>query len=266
MLIGLCSSAVADPARISASGIDYIEDNVQSFLAPESPQAEFETRLQQSRLCGKPIAAVNCFLPGELKCVGPAVDEARVLRYASSACLRAKLAGIGIIVFGSGGARTLPEGASTASAHAQFAALLRRLGPIAQAQGVVLAVEPLNRGECNFINTIQEGSALVHDVGHAHIRLLVDIYHMLKNDETPEDMRYGKGLVVHAHIAERDGRTAPGTKGEDLRGYLRALHAMGYEGRISLEGSWKDCYYELPHALQALRAQLADAGYTCKGS
>jgi sugar phosphate isomerase/epimerase len=262
MLIGLCSSAVADPARIAASGIDYVEENVQSFLTPEGPLSGFEARLSLAPSCGKPIAAANCFLPGEITCVGPAVDEARLLRYAGTAFIRAKLAGITVIVFGSGGARTLPEGTSSGSAHAQFVALLRKLGPLAQAQGVVLAVEPLNRGECNFINTIQEGSALVRDVGHEHIRLLVDIYHMLKNGETPEDMRYAKGLVAHAHIAERDGRTAPGTKGEDLRGYLRALRALGFQGRLSMEGSWKDLYSELPQALQSLRAQLADAGYT----
>jgi sugar phosphate isomerase/epimerase len=263
MLIGLCSSSIAAADQIAASGVDYIEENVQSFLTPEASESDFQSRLLQSRSCRKPIVAANCFLPGDLKCVGPGVNEARLLAWAKNAFLRAKQSGIGIIVFGSGGARTLAAGTNPSAVQAQFISLLRKLGPLAQEQGVVLAIEPLNRHECNFINTIAEGAHIVREAGQTHVRLLVDIFHMLQNDETPADMQSAKGLVVHAHIAERDGRTAPGTKGEDLRPYLRALRATGYDGRLSIECNWKDCFQELPKALSALKQQLKEAGYAC---
>ena len=142
-----------------------------------------------------------------------------------------------------------------------FCVLLARLGEIARAQGVVLALEPLNRGECNFITTIAEGVRCVHRVDHPQVRLLVDIFHMLRNDEPPGEILAAKDLVVHAHVAERDNRRAPGTANEDLRGYLRALHAIGYDRRLSFECGWTDCFIELPNAIAALKRQLQESGY-----
>ena len=261
MLIGLCTSAVSGAATIATSGIDYVEENVQSFLAPEGAEADFSTRLDAALGCHRPLSVANCFLPGDLTCVGPGVNEARMLAYARQACRRAARSGIGIIVFGSGGARSLPPGLSAEAALGPFCALLTRLGEIARAQGVVLALEPLNRHECNFITTIAEGVRCVRLVDHAHVRLLVDIFHMLRNDEPPEEILAAKDLVVHAHVAERENRRAPGTHGEDLRGYLRALHAIGYDRRLSFECGWTDCFSELPQAIAVLKRQLQESGY-----
>ena len=261
MLIGLCTSAVTGAQKIALSGIDYVEENVQSFLGPEGPEADFTTRLDAALGCRRPISVANCFLPGDLKCVGPAVDEARILAYAQQACRRAARSGVGVIVFGSGGARSLPPGLSGEAAMGPFCVLLARLGEIARAQGVVLALEPLNRGECNFITTIAEGVRCVHRVDHPQVRLLVDIFHMLRNDEPPGEILAAKDLVVHAHVAERDNRRAPGTANEDLRGYLRALHAIGYDRRLSFECGWTDCFIELPNAIAALKRQLQESGY-----
>ena len=52
------------------------------------------------------------------------------------------------------------------------------MGVIAQSYGIVVCVEPLNRAESNFINTLQEGAEIVRRVNHPHIRLLADLYHM----------------------------------------------------------------------------------------
>jgi aminobenzoyl-glutamate utilization protein B len=54
--------------------------------------------------------AANVLLPATLKCSGPDIDYARLDRYAHTVFRRAKEIGMTIIVFGSAGARMVPEG------------------------------------------------------------------------------------------------------------------------------------------------------------
>jgi hypothetical protein len=55
--------------------------------------------------------------------------------------------------------------------------------------------------------------------------------------------RHGVGTVIrfghllrHAHIAEKEKRTAPGVQGDDFRPYLRALQEINYTGALAIEG------------------------------
>src|ERR1051326_7380845 len=145
------------------------------------------------------MPAPNCFLPSDLKVTGPSVDAARLDRYATVAFRRAQESGISIIVFGSAGARMVPENFPATKAFEQFVEVLRRFAPLAAARGVTLTVEPLQRSECSFINTILEGVEVVERVGHRNVRLLVDIFHMARNGESPDDItRVGR----HIHHVE----------------------------------------------------------------
>jgi len=50
------------------------------------------------------------------------------------------------------------------------------------------------------------------------------------------------------------GRRAPVTADfEFLRDYFRVVKASGYDGRISIEGSWEDLARQAPEALAVLR-------------
>lgn len=261
MKIGVCTSASGNAAVLAASATDFVEENVQGFLAPrDGDAAAWRQRLAAARACGRPILAANCFLPGDLPCVGPAVDRAAIHAWAEVAFLRAREAGIARIVFGSGGSRRIPDGFDRARARAQFVDLLRELGPLAHAQGICLVVEPLNTGECNFITSVDEGAAIVRDAGVDGVRLLADVYHMLRDGEGPESIRRAGDLLRHVHVAERERRTAPGVAGDDFAPYLRALADIGYAGAISIESGWSDFAAQLPAALAELRRQV-DAAF-----
>lgn len=257
--IGVCAS-VADAAAAASAGCDYIEEGVRSFLVPDGTEADFRVKLRLLEAAPLPVAACNSFLPGELKSVGPEARHDDVLAYARTAFRRAREAGVRVIVFGSSGSRAIPEGFDAGEARRQFVSLLRRLGPLAREHGVIVAVEPLNRGECNFINTVAEGAAIVREADDPGVRLLADIYHMLCEDEGPESIVAAGALLVHCHIAEEEGRAAPGVHGEDFTPYLDALRRIGYRGAISFEGRWSDIGRELPVAVQTLRAQIARTG------
>lgn len=256
--IGVCTS-IADAATAARSGCGYIEEGARSFLVPDRPDADFRVKLELLKAAPLPVAACNSFLPGELKSVGPEARHDDILAYAGTAFRRAREAGIRHIVFGSSGSRAIPDGFDPAKARRQFVALLRRLGPLAREQGVVVAIEPLHRGECNFINTVAEGAALVREVDDPGVRLLADIYHMLREDEGPGSIVAAGPLLAHCHIAEAEGRTPPGVQGDDFTLYLEALRRIGYTGGISIECRWTDLAKELPVAVRTLEAQIARA-------
>jgi sugar phosphate isomerase/epimerase len=254
--LGVCTS-FGNAAALKSGGCDYIEESVQGFLVPDKPESEFREKVTALKASALPILACNSFLPGSLKSVGPEPRHDEIVAYAETAFRRARQVGIKTIVFGSSGSRAIPDGFDRAEARRQFVRLLRRLGPIAEAQGLIVAIEPLNRGECNFINTVEEGAAIVEEAGHPHIRLLADIYHMLREGEGPDALVAAGPLLRHIHIAEKDRRTPPGVAGDDFTPYLRALRRARYAGAISIECRWDDLAGELPRAIEALRGQIA---------
>ncbi|HUS46862.1 MAG TPA: sugar phosphate isomerase/epimerase family protein, partial [Phycisphaerae bacterium] len=221
MRIGVCT-AVGNVKR-AVKGLDFIETTVGALLCPREDDSVFQDKLLAARASLLPVEAVNCFLPGDLKCTGPAVDAAALDEYVSVACERAAQAGIQIIVFGSGGSRRVPEGFAAAQAADQLVHNMKRWGPIAEAAAVTIVLEPLNKGECNIVNSVSEGAELVRRVGHPSIRLLADTYHMTKEGEGPDSIRRAGELLAHVHCAERDSRGPVGLTGEDQRPYFRAL-------------------------------------------
>lgn len=257
MRLGCCTSSTANATILSASSLDYLEENVQSFLVPTQGDDVFAGKLEAAQAAGKPIEAACCFLPGSLVCVGPAVDTPAILAYAETAFHRAAQTGIQRIVFGSGAARRIPDGWSAVKAREQFTRLLSDLAPLARRNRLVVVVEPLNPGECNFITTVRNGAAVVRDVADPSVRLLADLYHMTRAGETAEDLSAVVDLLHHVHVAEEAQRTAPGVAGDDFTAYLRALRAGGYDQRISLECGKFDIATQLEPALTEMRRQWA---------
>lgn len=261
MQIGFCT----DPATLATlpfrPACDFIEGHVVNFMTPEAPDAEFAPRATALGACGFPMPAANVLLPAALKCSGPNIDYARLDRYAHTVFRRAREIGMTLIVFGSAGARMVPEGFPIAKGFEQYVDLLKQFGPLAEENGVTLVVEPLNRGECNLVNTVLEGAEAVHRANTSGVKLLVDIFHMLRNGESPDDIVKVGPLIRHAHVAENKDRAAPGTNRENFRPFLRALHRAGYNDRLALEPIWTDLPREVGPALTELRKQLSDAGY-----
>jgi sugar phosphate isomerase/epimerase len=114
----------------------------------------------------------------------------------------------------------------------------------------------LNTEECNFVNSVAEGGEMVKDVNHPNFLLLADIYHMKKEGESPENIiKYGH-LIQHVHVAEKEGRSAPGTTADDFTDYFQALREIRYNGLISIECQWQNLEKQLPLAIQTIRNQM----------
>ncbi len=255
---GICKS-VSNADKMKAAGYSYVEESVKRFLIPQEPDEKFEKKLKAAENASLKVYSYNGFLPGSLKSTGPKPDHEEILKYAETAFIRAEKLGSKIIVFGSGGSRNLPKGFSYEKGIEQFTVLLKKMGPIAKKYGITVVIEPLNSKESNIINSVKEGTDIARAVNHPNIGVLADIYHMAKDDEGAESIRYAGKLLKHCHIAEREGRKMPGTNSYDFTAYFKALKDIRYQGRVSLEGRWDNFDKQLVPVIAYLNEQWAKA-------
>jgi D-psicose/D-tagatose/L-ribulose 3-epimerase len=253
--IGYCTS---DLEKAKKAGFEFAELAVKGFAA--MPDDEFARFLAKHKEVGIPTPVGNNFLPGELKVVGPDVDEAKVMDYVKKAFDRAKQLGLKTIVFGSGGARKVPDGFAKEEAMKQLVAIAKKMAPEAKKRGITLAVEPLQSKETNIINTAGEGLEWVKAVGHPNFQLMVDFYHLALEKEDPSILVTGAKAIKHIHIANPKGRVFPQSADEyDYSGFFANLRKSGYKGGISVEGKANDYDAEAPKAIAFLR-EAADKG------
>jgi len=101
--------------------------------------------------------------------------------------------------------------------------------------GVTLCVEPLNRFESYFLNTLEDASQLVRDVGAANVRIHFDTFHSnIEELHAARALRAVHKELGHVHISEND-RGIPGTGHVDWRGVLSVLKEVGYDGWMTIE-------------------------------
>lgn len=252
MRFGVCAGLEAAGVFRDA-GYRFLELNVQRDLMPDAPAGAFEPQAERIRSSELPCEAANCFLPADCRLTGPDVDEAGLRRYAATALERAATVGIRTVVFGSGGARRIPDGFSRERAGAQLRSFGAWLGERAGEQGVTVVVEPLNRLECNVLNTLAESAAYVRAVGSPNLQLLADAFHWSREAESADAVVQAGPLLRHVHIATYSARRAPGAEPCDFEPFFAALREGGYDGRVSIEGRWEDPRREAAAALDAMR-------------
>ncbi len=253
--IGVCTD-ITNADTLKSFGYSYIEESVGRFLVPQKSNEEFDEILQNASKSALKVKACNSFIPGNMKCVGPDAVPSQILKFADIAFNRAQKAGVEFIVFGSGASRQIPEGFSHDKARLQFISLCDSMALIANNYNVVVLLEPLNKKECNFINSVAEGGEIVKEINHPNIRLLADIYHMLVENEPPDNIIKYEYLIKHVHIAEKQDRAAPGTNNEDFRPYFNALQKAGYTGKLSVECKWNDLGQQAGTTIESIKSQL----------
>jgi sugar phosphate isomerase/epimerase len=255
MLFGCCCSL--DQAQAAqAAGFDFLECTVRSLL----PEAEdFAPILAAYGSTPLPVSAFNVFLPGDLKITGPAVDWPAVQRYVDEALRRVHMIGARLVVFGSGGARNIPDGFDRGEADAQLVRFLQIVAAVAEPLGVTVVIEPLNRLESNVINDVPAGVALAEQVDSPSIQVLADLYHMQMDGEPLENVEIHRSWIRHIHVAD-SGRFAPGTGDYPYAEFFQMLHRIGYDGLISVECKWRDFEAEAPVAVRFLHEMWDKTG------
>ena len=244
---GVASFGEVDPLRdaalLAACGYDYLEPALSKTLA--LPDAVREDQLGKRAAAKIPIETMNWFLPGtDIKLTGPDVDQARVRDYLERSLALAEKLGAKVIVFGSPGARSFPEGFPRERAWAQLMEFLRTAGGIIESRGygMVIGIEPLRKPESNIVNTVVEAARLAREVKHPKVRIIVDFYHLTFENEDPDAILEAGDLIVHLQIADPAARGFPKQEAGEprYRRFFDNLRKIGYKGRISIEANSSD--------------------------
>jgi hydroxypyruvate isomerase len=134
---------------------------------------------------------------------------------------------------------------------------LRAAGDLAARAGVTLVAEPLNSLVDHpgyFLDTLPQACALLREVDHPSVRLLLDVYHMaVMHHDLLDRLADALPLVGHVHVADVPGRGEPGSGSLPWRQIIPTLR-RGYQGPIGLEW-WP--MLPLNHALDRCRKELA---------
>lgn len=255
--IGVATSMDND-SLLAAAGFAHIEEGARKLFAPSVSDTAYQRYLGRIKAMKLDLVTCNLFLPGTIRLTGAEANEQEILGYVDTMMQRAQAAGVRIIVFGSAGARKLAEGQDSATALAELIAISRKMAEVAKKYDRIIAMENLNAREDNFINSLSIVTHIAKAVDHPNFRITVDIYHMMREGERPEAIVAAAPYLVHCHIAEKEGRRAPGTAGEDFRPYLAVLKKVGYKGRITMECGWKNMPEECRPALAYLTKQLTE--------
>lgn len=232
MRIGICASA--EDAVLLKDLADYAELNLTKLA--NMSEEEFESTKKLLRENGVSAEVANTFFPGDMKLCGSEVNIDAIKKYTEKALERATELGIYTCVLGSGGARRIPDNMDFEQGMKQLDEVLGIIGECASKYGVTVAIEPLNKGETNCINSVSEGAAMIKRINHPNIKLLADIYHMGVENESMDAIAENKDSLCHVHIATPNGRAFPLKEEEyDYGAVKKALKDANYDLRISIE-------------------------------
>ncbi len=127
------------------------------------------------------------------------------------------------------------EGQPREETEQLFIDTCRTLCDYAAPRNVTIMIEPVNRYEINFINSVVEGAELLDRVERDNLGLMPDVFHM-----NIEDIGIGKTLAAYidrinyVHLADSN-RLAPGQGHLDFDDVFAGLRRGNYDGWVSIE-------------------------------
>jgi sugar phosphate isomerase/epimerase len=137
---------------------------------------------------------------------------------------------------------------------------LQPLFHYAEKKGVRITLEPLNRYECDFIQTAAEAMRMIEASGSRYVGIMLDFFHMNIEETSFEDgFRAAGDRLWHVHVADSN-RRYPGSGHLDLAASFKILRALGFNGFVSAELlPLPDPDTAAVKTIQALRSLLSDS-------
>ncbi len=227
-------------AATQQAGYDYGELRLRSLA--ELSDEDFDVVRRIVGEASIEVLSYNIFVPSTIPVTGPHVSVKDVDDYLKRSLTRAHQLGGRCVVFGSSGARNVPEGFDIHRARGQIDEFLKRCEEHAGPREITITIEPLNRKESNIINTVAEALEIAERLNLPHIKVLADCYHMFLEKESFDIIQKAKDWLAHVHISDGD-RYFPGHSpggGMDFSAFFDALKKSGYDGLISTEAKFDD--------------------------
>ena len=109
-------------------------------------------------------------------------------------------------------------------------------------RGMKIYIEPYNRYETNFINTVRQGMEYVKAENHAGLALMIDSCWMNSEDASiPGAIFAARERIEYVHVADST-RGYPGSGHIHFGDFIRALREIGYEGVLSVQIDQKPAF------------------------
>jgi D-psicose/D-tagatose/L-ribulose 3-epimerase len=112
---------------------------------------------------------------------------------------------------------------------------LKPIAEYAEKKGIKLAIEPLNRFETDFINTVEQGLEFISRVGYDSVGLLLDSFHMnIEEKNSARAIEMAGEKVFHFHACSND-RGTPGDGQINWQEIAEVLKKINYQGPVVIE-------------------------------
>lgn len=112
---------------------------------------------------------------------------------------------------------------------------LRKAAKYAGKSGVSLHIEPLNRFETYFLNTVEDTVQMCKDVGEKNVFVHYDTFHSnIEQKDVAGAIRVAGKYLGHVHTCEMD-RGIPGTGHVPWKDVMKELKRLKYDGWMMIE-------------------------------
>jgi len=144
-------------------------------------------------------------------------------------------------------------------------ATLKKAAEYAEKKKIDLVIEPLNRFETYFINTLSDAVKMAREVKSRRVKVMYDTFHgNIEEQDVAEALQKSKSKIGHIHISEND-RGIPGDGHIDFKPTFKLLKDKNYKGWVTSE-AFGDAFPEIAAAtciwrpLYKSREELAEKG------
>jgi hydroxypyruvate isomerase len=131
-----------------------------------------------------------------------------------------------------------PAGVARDTLAALYATNLAWAAEQAQGAGVKVVIEPINHIDMPgfFLNTVEQGAAVIAAIGSDRLGLQFDIYHcQITEGDITRRMKTLMPVIAHMQIADVPARHEPGTGEIGWEFVFKTIDTLGYGGWIGCE-------------------------------
>jgi len=111
----------------------------------------------------------------------------------------------------------------------------QEIAPVAAKLGVQVAIEPLNRFETYFLNTVEDAARLCDEIGSPSVGILADTFHAnIEEKSIGPALRSAGRHLKHIHSCEND-RGIPGSGNVNWPEFFATIKSIRYDGWLVIE-------------------------------
>lgn len=116
-----------------------------------------------------------------------------------------------------------------------FYEFMGEVAEYAEKLSAIALIEPINRYESHFYNSIEDVKMVIDQVGSSRLKIAPDFFHMsIEEVDISASLEKGAGYIQHIQLGDSN-RELPGRGHTDFTKGFAALRRIGYDGYMAIE-------------------------------